>query len=254
MKPRFLAFSLILIGFLQIGRPAPAASPPPELALESAPLPAGPLLKPLEKYSEWRTTYTYRDSNAKKTAAPAGENIPAAAGTEKPALRIQTVTITRTGPFWRAVTVDTQGGSMSQYSDGADEYTIEPGAQYPSLPINDSLGKRINKFAGTEREQIMQLDYSQTNFADMDWISPATYQGLDIRNTRTFMVFRKDDISVWIDLETRVPAEWRRGQVEMRSYQQLPTPAQDAIVFPESVRKLIAAQKRFQDAMKRPIR
>jgi hypothetical protein len=41
---------------------------------------------------------------------------------------------------------------------------------------------------------------------------------------------------------------------EMRSYQQLPTPAQDAIVFPEAVLKLMAAQKRFNDAMKRPIR
>jgi len=250
MKLRFLAFPLILIGFLQIGRSA--ASSPPEPALESAPLPAGPLLKPLEKYSEWKTTYTYRD--AKKASAPAAENIPAAAGTEKPPLRIQTVTVTRTGTFWRAVTVDTQGGSMSQYSDGTDEYTMEPGAQYPSLPINDSLGKRINKFAGTERAQIMQLDYSLTNFADMDWISPATYQGLETRNTRKFMVFRKDDLSVWIDLETRVPVEWRRGMEEMRSYQQLPTPAQDAIVFPESVRKLMAAQKRFNDAMKRPIR
>jgi hypothetical protein len=208
----------------------------------------------LEKYSDWRTTYSYRDSNAKKAGTPSGENIPAAAGVEKTALRIQTVTVTRTGTFWRAVTVDTQGASMSQYSDGTDEYTMEPGAQYPSLPINDSLGKRINKFAGTEREQIMQFDYTQTNFADMDWISPATYQGLETRNTRKCMLFRKDDLSVWIDLETRVPVELRRGKEEIRSYQQLPAPAQDAIVFPESVRKLIAAQKRFQDAMKRPIR
>jgi hypothetical protein len=69
------------------------------------------------------------------------------------------------------------------------------------------------------------LDYSSSDFPDIDWVSPKTYLGT--QSGTIYWVFKQGDdgTMAWIDLTTRLPARWQRGN-EIRVFKFLPPPTE----------------------------
>jgi len=85
----------------------------------------------------------------------------------------------------------------------------------------------------------------------MGWISAGTYTGIQKAVGRDCIVFQKDDMTAWVDEDTRYPVKWQRGG-EIRTFAQLPPPAAP-LVLPPEVTKLSEAIKREKEILMRPI-
>lgn len=236
MKQRNLIAKLLTVGAALLLCEQGSAMADP--AVVPTPLPNGPLVDQGGAFSAWQITYSY-DSD-KPAAGGKAPPVPEAAGHSRvSALSPRTLTLTRTKPLWHAVTVDTTGGKVEQWCDGSVRFLVE-GGRPPSLPPSGGLFDA--KFP----------NFSAKYFPDMDWISASTYLGTQTMNSRPCLLFGKGDMKAWIDLETRFPVRWQRGDAETRTFRQLPTPA-DMLTLPPDVLKASTQIKHDVNLVRRPV-
>lgn len=240
MKPLLFIVAGLLAGNIL------AWSADPARVTNLPPLPPGPLLKRTEAFSIWQITYTYAaDKEAKAHASPSpGEakspgaipQYPESKITQLPAVP-RTITITRTKPLWLAETIDVKGHKLVDCSDGQQEYM--------KLPAMTSATLFQTGFTG-ERDLI---NFGSVDFPDLEWVSAKTFAGIKQLGSASYLIFTQDDMTAWIDLESRLPVQWQKGS-ESRTFLQLPPPS-GMLVFPPEILKLMALTKTDRDTLKR---
>jgi len=176
---------------------------------EPPPLPPGPLLQKMADYSAMKITYSYPQEQEKAIATDKSPPGP----TLFSLTPIRQLTLTRTKPIWHAVRVDVYGNNLGQWYDGHNSYCEVVGISEPA----------VNNPAQGQTYSAGMPDLNQTDFPDMGWISPQTYTGVETMVGHKCLVFKKNDMTAWIDLESRLPVQWQRGK-ETRTFQQLPPP------------------------------
>jgi len=211
----------------------------PAAPIERVPLPAGPLLGRLADFSAVQTTYAYASDKMKPaTATPAPHFL-----SYKPSDPARSVTLTRAKPTWHVSRVDINGNSVDEWSEGTDIYCLASGLPDPLLQnTSDPTGFP---------------DYNKVDFPDMEWISPKTYQGVQAMKGHPCLVFKIAETvtgietTAWIDLETRLPVQWQRGN-ETRTFRQL-SPPTDILRMPSAIAAFIAVRKHDREMQMRPI-
>lgn len=199
----------------------------------SAELPQGPLLNSSSDFSTWQITYSYPEDQKKGTPAPPPPpSLPGSISILPP----RSITVTWTKPLWHSIIVDTGGTKSELWSDGtcyAFQQNGSPFAMYMTL--------QYLKFP----------DFSSVSFPDTNWISPATYTGLESVGGRQCLIFTHDNMRAWIDLQSRFPLQWTRGG-EKRIFQQL-SPSSTMLDLPPEVKKLFSDMHKALDLLKKPI-
>lgn len=196
--------------------------------LEKPPLPSGRLLNKPADFSCWQMDYVY-DSDQKKPAVsnalPSGVR-PGVISNAPP----RQVVLTLTKPLWHAAVLTLDKQRIDEWSDGVVPYFRAdgiPGAM--QVPVNTGGGAILP-------------NYGAIGFPDMGWVSAASYAGVQAIKGHMCLVFEKDDMTAWINLETRDPVQWRRGG-ETRTFTQLAKPA-GMLELPPDVANLSEANKR----------
>jgi hypothetical protein len=133
--------------------------------------------------------------------------------------------------------VDIHGNSVDEWSEGTGVYRTASGLPDPFL-------QNAGEFTGFP-------DYTKVDFPDMEWISPTTYQGVQVMGGRPCLVFKTGEMTAWIDLESRLPVQWQRGN-ETRTFKQL-SPPTDILRMPPRIAADAAARKHAHEMMMRPI-
>jgi hypothetical protein len=207
-------------------------------AVEPTPLPNGPLLDAGANFSAWQITFSYDSDKPSATGKPPPAPPKPPMGTFS-TLPPRTVTVIRTKPLWHSETIDTCGGKMDQWCDGSVRFLVE-GGRPPSLPpIGASFDAKFPNF-------------SAISFPDMGWISASTYLGTQTMNSRPCLFFSKGDMKAWVDLETRFPVRWQRGDAETRIFRQLPPPT-EVLTMPPDVNKASSEIKHDVELARRPV-
>jgi len=213
------------------------------VALHAAPdpLPSGPLLNPNGDFSAWKISYSYTsDTDKTAKAAPPVPPSPTLPGSMS-LLPLRSLTITWTSPMWHSVAVDTAGQTMEQWSDGTVRLYSANGAPptlSPTGPIPTEVGAKL-------------FDFSSKKLPDMDWISPNTFTGTESINGHACIVFAQNGMKVWIDLQTRTPVQWKKGD-ETRNFEALPSPT-GLLALPADFGKISAAFRHDEALLNRPI-
>ncbi len=185
-------------------------------------------------------TYSYPDDQTKPAASAKSPPPPGPA--LFPNTPIRQLTLTRAKTLWHALRVDIYGNSMGKWYDGREYFYEAAGISGPQA--ND---------AATDQFNLKVLpDFTRVDFPDMAWVSPQTYSGVETVETRRCMVFKKDDMTAWIDLESRFPVQWKRGG-ETRIFQQLPPP-EGPLVLPPKIAAIAESLKRDRDKWNKLVR
>jgi hypothetical protein len=206
------------------------------------PLPGGPLLLKPEALSTWVITYAYPGED-KKAASATGAQRPAPVIPTQSAVslaRPRQITLTYTKPLWRAVVVNIDGRNEMEWSDGKVQIYEADGKSDPGLVPKDMSGRPLLP------------NYGRIGFPEMDWVSVATYTAVQSVGQHACLVFQKDDMTAWVDQDTRYPVKWQRGEEEIRGFTQLPPPTTPLVLPPEIARLSQAVQKDFE-RLARPI-
>jgi hypothetical protein len=212
-----LCGSLGVLGFC-LGDPSAQAQDFP-------PLPSGPLLQKMADYSAVQITYSYPEAPAKP--APGGWGPP---GPDRsPTSPIRQLTLTRTKPIWHALRIDIYGNTMGEWYTGRHDFYEAVG--FPEPLLHDPSPSQINAQG--------LPDFRRVDFPDMDWVSSQTYAGVESVGGRQCLIFKKNNMTAWIDLESRLPVQWQQGG-EIRTFQQLPPPT-EPLVLPPKIAKIAAA-------------
>jgi hypothetical protein len=201
-----------------------AADPAPE------PAPPGPLLKKAGEICAWQIVYKYESKHA-----PGTNNLFLTMAPRK-------VTFTRTRALWIAVTEDLGGNVLTQCSDGLQEFVLGTRQEAPIFCPVEEDGKRTP----------FLVDFGAGDFPDLDWVSAATFKKTTELGGRSALFFQKDDVSAWVDEETRLPLLWKRPG-ESRVFQHLPPPA-GMLQLPPNVAKFSEALKKDAETLARRAR
>lgn len=217
-------FSPIVLSVLLVGSQLlRAASPAPDT------LPTGSLLNATPDFSTWQIDYSYPGDANKMTGKTTGTPVPAPPNPNLASLSSlppREIIWTRTKPLWHAVTVDTSGAKIEQWSDG----NVRLGAE----------GGRPPSHAPSPTVDPLYLDFNK-GFPDMDWISLAAFTGKQSMGGHSCLAFAKGDMKAWVDSETRYPVQWQRGG-ETRIFRQLPPPTSMLTIPPNFAQVLAAIQ------------
>lgn len=223
-----LTILLVLLGF------GAAAAGQTAVTYDPTPLPNGPLVRRAPDFSKWQIDFYYTRASDKggKASAPAPNlKDPAVlANMTQP----KQLTVTRTKPLWHAVLLLANGSRRESWFDGAYRYEVHP-ENHSVVPIAQFNPGYNPAF----------LDYSSSDFPDIDWVSPQTYLGT--QSGTIYWVFKQgdDDTMAWIDLTTRLPARWQNAN-EIRVFKFLPPPT-EPLQLPPDVAALSAGLKRLQE-------
>ena len=201
--------------------------------IEKVPLPPGPLLKRVADFSAWKITYYY-PRNAENTKELTDGIDPGMSLLPNVPKRI---TLTRTKPLWRAEIEDVNGNILDQCWDGNVEMIVAPGSSTAGLAPSAFMGGRST------------VNFAQVDFPDFEWISDKTFVGLQPQRGRSCMVFVKDDMTAWVDLESRMPVFWQKG-TQTRTYEKLATPT-SPLTLPAPAAALSEALKKDQERLMR---
>ena len=211
-----------------MGQSAPAAA--------VAPLPSGPLLRQATNFSAWQINYRY-PGDPEKPGAAAAPSGPAASNSVSFAAP-RRITIIRTYPVWRAVFQNVDGALVDEWSDGRMQY-FQTSEQAPGqLMTRDGSG--VPTFP----------DFSKKGFPDMDWISASTYAGAQMIGSRKCLVFKKDDMIAWTDLQSRYPVRWQHGE-EVREFVELASPVA-VLQLPPKIQAVADAVKHDAEKLSQP--
>jgi hypothetical protein len=221
-----------------------------ESSLEQVPLPLilskGPLIQQPPAISSWEINYFYASDPKQKsgetpTAALASPSKSPTPGAGLSLLPPQRVTLSYAAPSWHALTIDTSGISIEQWFNGNFRAVIATG--FPLMLLRQ--GPPDPKFRSP------YIDYGARKFPDLDWVSPATYAGVQSTKGHKWLFFQNNDQQAWIDLESRFPVQWRKGD-ETRTFRQLQLPV-SPLPFPQEVQQLFAGVQHDLDLLHRPI-
>jgi len=173
------------------------------------PLPPGPLVASIANTASWEIVFQYRDDEDRE-GRPAGNS----SMHQRDPKRIELI---RTQPLWHAIVVDGAGSTREFWSNGILIYTPPPdGAQPMILAVNrESLDPRV--------QTRVLAALGSGKFPDFEWLTQASYQGMEKKAGRNCLIFQNDDKEAWIDAESRAPILWRQG-VEVRTFLQKSAP------------------------------
>jgi hypothetical protein len=210
------------------------------LALHADPpaLPQGPLLSPNPDFSAWKIDYSYGSDNDATHKPVPPPPLPPGNFSIRP---IRSLTITWTKPLWHSVAIDTAGVRTEQWCDGTIRLFTENGSS-PAFSTQT---------LGSSALAAKLFDFSSQKFPDMNWISPSTFAGTASVNGRSCIVFQQSGMQAWVDLQTRVPVQWKRGD-ETRVFQQLSSPGAP-LTLPPDFGKIFAAIRHDYELLNRPV-
>ena len=224
MKRSLFGCGILFCGLMAARAAGPSPTPSNSPALEKTPLPSGPLVSRMPTFSMWRVLYSYASDKAAPKVGGGGKPPAPDRQSDVMVLPPRAVTITRTMPIYHIARVDTDNRVEELWFDGSNPYVISPGLPGPSLPgRNASGGSAIPS----------ELDFSHTDFPDVEWVSPQTYLGTLKGESTSYLLFRKGDTgpTVWIDADTRRPARWQNSS-ETRTFEYLNAPAEKLTLPP----------------------
>lgn len=208
-------------------------SPPPAL-------PSGRIVNKLGNTEAWRIDFTY----AKKQAgAPREGSQPVARVYEEPTSAI----LERKKTNWHVALLEKNTGQRIDYwADGKDVFCQTPesprirrASVYAPADSEDNTAAQI--IAWMERRQ----------FPNMEWLSKKTYQGTESVHSRDCWVFRKGDMTTWIDRHERVPVQWTQGG-QTRIFTRLPSPKR--IRLPPQAMAILRGIKKDREILNRPFK
>ncbi|HEX4086238.1 MAG TPA: hypothetical protein VHY22_15080 [Chthoniobacteraceae bacterium] len=191
---------------------------------EQSPLPSGPLVARAPDFSKWEIDY-YNSA----IPASSGNQAGGQPGSDAP----KSVTVTRTKPLWHAVLLRGDGSKSEEWYDGVCKYEVGPDSKV--TPISNFNPGYHNAY----------LDYSNSDFPDMEFVSRNTYLGLQKGTSDWVFQSGTDGPKAWIDSTTRLPVRWQQGS-EVRVIKFLQPPAQP-LVLPKNIAPLSAAIKKVKE-------
>jgi len=205
---------------------------------QSPALPPGPLLSNGGDVSAWEIDYSYATDQSSTVAAD---------GTAKPTypvpppnsyllLPIRKVMIFRSKPQFHVTIIELDGEQFDQWSDGDLTFFRTP----------DSSAITI---FSDPRNALKFPDVKDTDFPDMEWVSPSNYMGVQTIRSRPCFVFTQKGETAWIDTQTLFAVQWQKGD-ETRVFKQLPNLT--SFSLPPEVQKISAEAKKELNAWKRP--
>jgi hypothetical protein len=219
----------------------PSAPPVP-----SAALPSGPLINKIGNMDAWKIDFTYAKKEKGGEQGSKQEVDSAATASSDPdenifAVPNRRIIITYTKPIMHVQIEKTRGAAVHQWSNGE--------IQYLDLPkMGAFLYNRIPGKNSTEE----YIDFRNGQFPDMEWISKETYVGMREAGGRNCLMFTSNEMTAWVDSETRYPLFWRRGN-ETRVFQRLEAPG-SMLQLPSSITKIDEAVKKDIKRMNTPYR
>jgi len=221
-----------------------------ESSLEQVPLPLilskGPLIQQPPAISSWEINYFYASDPKQKsgetpTAALASPSKSPTPGAGLSLLPPRRVTLSYAAPSWHALTINTGGISIEEWFNG-NFRAVTAGGLPPRLLRSEHRESPIRS---------PFVDYGSRKFPDLDWVSPATYAGVQSTKGHKWLFFQTKDQQAWIDLETRFPVQWKKGG-ETRIFRQLQPPVVP-LPFPPEVQRLFAQVQHDWDLLHSPI-
>jgi hypothetical protein len=198
------------------------------------------LIQGVGKYDAWEIKFSFAKDKASAETAPAAEPVESSDPYAKPSK----LTITRTAPSWH---VDVDGGrniSLEAWSDGYGTYIKNPRER--ALEVKDTSSVEELE---TRAVMLLFTSLGMGKFEGFDWISKNNYLGIQTVKGRQCLVFKKDDMTAWIDAETRFPIYWNKGD-QTREFIHLPPP-NAPIGFPPDVLRRIQGLKQDRNANKK---
>ena len=179
----------------------------------------------------------YPEDKQKKLDASSPALPPAPANSMSMAKPRPQVTLTFDWPLWHAVIANIDGRTNDEWSDGAFQY-VKPDGTLGAMvvpPVNPG-------------DRSLVPNFGKDPFPDMAWASRATYTRTEAVAGHKCFVFKKDDMTAWIDAVSLYPVQWQHGD-EMRKYVSLPDQAAD---LPTEVQKVAQDYQRYQKMITRP--
>lgn len=229
MKKTYLILGALFFGLI----PTPIIATPTPVCDPTIALPPGPILEKQPDFSAWRIVYSFGKAESKpgSPASPGGGAQESAPSSHQP----KTFTMTRTKPLWHAVLIDVSDVKNETWYDGATRFN-QGAAPSSFVPITngDSGGQGLKDYFSNGEE-----------FPDVEWVSPATYLGVE--KSTGYRVFQQSGggAVLWVDSTTRHPVRWQK-EGETRVFQFLPAPT-DPLTLPPNVTKISRALKHLDE-------
>ena len=201
------------------------------LLAQNESLESGFKLRQPEDFSSWQISYTYAKPVKPKDAKDS-VSIPQP---EFEPWGIKNVKLILTKPLWYEEMRDTQGGKIEYWHDGQVTFYKTNGDPLPRLVADYS----------------QQPVIGNKGFRDLEWVGDKTFVGQQKLESRQYLVFAKNDIKVWVDVNSHYPVRWQRGN-ETRDYQQLPAP-KELLTMPTDIAQESEALQHDLELYKRPV-
>jgi hypothetical protein len=182
MAPEFKHLSIPLISSLcALGSLTAADVPadqPGAATNPKAAVPKGPLLSRIPEFASWSVTYTYSDPQDAPQKTPGQENKPPEPETSAAVARPKRVLFTKTRNILHVETVDERRQTWNRWCRDALQIVVFP------------AGKGMASCEGQDIYNPFYEDYQGTTFPGFEWVSPATFAGIENVHSRDCMVFR----------------------------------------------------------------
>jgi hypothetical protein len=265
-----ILYSLCALGSLTAAD-VPAAQPGATTDPKSG-LPKGPLLSRIPEFAIWSITYTYTDPRETPPKKPGPENKPPEQEASIESARPKKVLLTKTKNILHVETLDERRQTWHRWCRDSKHLIVFPG------------GKGLAPCDGQDIHNPFYEDYQSTTFPGFEWVSAATFAGVESVRQRDCMVFRsavkgldlmnpgeaaklrsmagegmpipeealktKSTVAI-IDLETRLPVALQVAG-EVRQYTFLEPPG-TILAFPDPVQAWFAEQDALWKQVTRPL-
>ena len=212
----FLGFAMILVE-ASAQDVAPAGAPV---------LSDGPIVAKVGNFDAWEIDFTYSNKDDLPSEADATASAVNSVPVDVFLAKTRRVILTRTKPIWHVEITKSKGGKIDQWGDGADQFLDTPAT---GAYLNHQLAAQ-GSYTGSP------IQFEDGDFPDMEWLSKKNYIGVQTVGGQKCFTFSEGDKMAWINLETKFPIAWRRGQ-ETRVFKQLPPPS-TTLQLPASIIKI----------------
>jgi hypothetical protein len=201
--------------------------------------PEGPLPHRPPDHSAWRISYEYPEDKLQKKPGASSPALPPAPANSMSMAKPRQITLTFDRPLWHAVIANVDGRTNDEWSDGAIQYVKPDG----------NLGVMVVPPVNPGTDHYLVPNFGKDPFSDMAWASRGTYTGTEAVEGHKCFVFKKDDMTAWIDAVSLYPVQWQRGD-EMRKYLSLPDPG--GLTLPTEFQKVAQDYQRYRKMTTRP--
>ena len=169
-------------------------------------LPTGRLLKRTPAFSQCTIYFSYKKEAPTAGSPGAGAKTPEAAPPASQVTRPTKITVTKTAPVFHTVIYYPTGRKTDAWFNGQVQAVLLPGASSFSIVSLDEDAP----------DKSLAINYNQTDFQDLDWISLQNFIG----RKQQYLVFQEPGSKrvAYIDNETRLPVRLQIG-LEIRDYQ-----------------------------------